>query len=169
MKIVTKPGLLRNLQIGFGLSLLLLVITSVASYTSIKRQMEASKWVDHTDSVIIKTDRALFTLRDAESGQRGYLLTGDSTFLRDFNGALDTLHGIIDSIAEMTADNPAQVAYIRDLRAVMDQPLLILGKIIEQKRSDNIYSLQDLERARGYVLQARSILQQMEREEHRCL
>ncbi|HTR28456.1 MAG TPA: response regulator [Puia sp.] len=169
MKIIDKPGLLRNLQIGFGLSLLLLIITSVASYSSIRRQMKASKWVDHTDSVIIKTDHALFTLRDAESGQRGFLLTGDSTFLRDFNGALDTLHGIIDSIAEMTADNPVQVRLIRDLRAVADQPLLILGRIIDQKKSDNIYSLQDVERARGYSLQARSILQQMEREEHRLL
>ena len=130
MKIVSRPGLLRNLQIGFGLSLLLLIITSIASYSSIKRQMQASQWVDHTDSVIIKTDRAMFELRDAESGQRGYLLTGDSSFLVDFNGALDTLHGIIDSLAEMTADNPKQVVYVANLRKAIDQPLLILGRII---------------------------------------
>jgi signal transduction histidine kinase/DNA-binding response OmpR family regulator/CHASE3 domain sensor protein len=169
MNIDFRPGLLRNLQIGFGLSLLLLIITAVASYSSINSQMEASKWVDHTDSVIIKTDRALFTLRDAESGQRGYLLTEDSTFLRDFNGALDNMHGIIDSIGEMTADNPRQVQNIRDLRAVIDQSLLMLGQIVEQKKSDNIYSLKDLERARVYSLQARAILQRMEREEHRLL
>ena len=169
MKIASNSGLLRNLQIGFGLSLLLLIITGIASYSSIKRQMQASLWVDHTDSIIIKTDRAMFELRDAESGQRGYLLTGDSTFLVDFNGALDTLHGIVDSIAEMTSDNPKQVAYIRDLRKVMDQPLLILGRIVDQKRSDNIYSLQDLERAREYSKNARSILYRMEQEEHRLL
>ncbi len=169
MNIVSRPRLLRNLQIGFGLSLLLLIITSVASYSSISNQVTASKWVDHTDSVIIKTDRALFTLRDAESGQRGFLLTGDSTFLRDFNGALDTLHGIIDSISEMTVDNPRQIQNIHDLRAVIDQPLLILGQVIEQKKSDNIYSLQELERARVYSLQARAILQRMEREEHGLL
>ena len=66
MNIVSRPGLLRNLQIGFGLSLLLLIITAVASYSSIINLMDASKWVDHTDSVIIKTDQALFVLRDAE-------------------------------------------------------------------------------------------------------
>ena len=169
MNIVSRPRLLRNLQIGFGLSLLLLIITAVASFSSISNLMVASKWVDHTDSVIIKTDRALFVLRDAESGQRGYLLTGDSTFLRDFNGALDTLHGIIDSIGEMTIDNPNQVQNIRDLRAVIDQPLVILSQIIEQKKSDNIYNLQELERARVYSLQARAILQRMERAEHQLL
>jgi signal transduction histidine kinase/DNA-binding response OmpR family regulator/CHASE3 domain sensor protein len=169
MNIASRPRLLRNLQIGFGLSLLLLIITAVASYSSISNLMVASKWVDHTDSVIIKTDRAMFVLRDAESGQRGFLLTGDSTFLQDFNGALDTLHEIIDSIGEMTADNPSQVQNIRDLRAVIDQPLVILGQVIEQKKSDNIYSLQQLERARGYSLQARAILQRMEKAEHQLL
>jgi signal transduction histidine kinase/DNA-binding response OmpR family regulator/CHASE3 domain sensor protein len=169
MKFVSRPRLLRNLQIGFGLSLLLLIITSVASYSSISNLLEASQWVDHTDSVIIKTDRALFTLRDAESGQRGYLLTGDSTFLQDFNGAGENLRAITDSIAEMTADNPGQVENIRELRAAIDQPLLILGQIVDQKKSDNIFNLHDLERARGYSAQVRGILQRMEREEHRLL
>jgi signal transduction histidine kinase/CheY-like chemotaxis protein/CHASE3 domain sensor protein len=169
MNIVSRPGILRNLQIGFGLSLMLLIITAVASYSSITNLMDASKWVDHTDSVIIKTDRALFVLRDAESGQRGFLLTGDSTFLQDFNGALDRLHALIDSIAWMTADNSSQVRNIRDLRAVIDQPLQILGGIVDQKRKDNIFSPQDLERARTYSLQARTILERMQGEEHRLL
>src|SRR5580698_676222 len=131
MNIVARPRLLRNLQIGFGMSLLLLVITAVASFSSIVNLMDASKWVDHTDSVIIKTDHALFVLRDAESGQRGFLITGDSTFLQDFSGALDRLHTLIDSIGEMTTDNPNQVRNIRELRAVIDQPLLILGTIVD--------------------------------------
>ncbi|HUB60266.1 MAG TPA: ATP-binding protein, partial [Puia sp.] len=169
MNIVSSPGLLRNLQIGFGLSLLLLVIMAIASYSSIVNQMQASKWVDHTDSVIIETDRALFVLRDAESGQRGYLLTGDSTFLQDLNGALDQLHAIIDSIAGMTADNPGRVRDIAELRAVIDQPLLILSRIVDQKKADNIFSTQDLERARAYGLHARAILEHMQREEHDLL
>ncbi len=48
------PGLLRNLQIGFGLSLLILIVSSVASYSSIHNLLESSYWVDHTDSVIIQ-------------------------------------------------------------------------------------------------------------------
>ena len=131
--------------------------------------MDGSRWVDHTDSVIIKLDNALFTLRDAESGQRGFLLTGDSSFLQDFNGALDHLHVIIDSVSEMTGDNPNQVRNISELRAVIDQPLLVLGQIIDQKRANNIYSLQDLEKAREYSRQARDLLRRMEGEERRLM
>jgi signal transduction histidine kinase/DNA-binding response OmpR family regulator/CHASE3 domain sensor protein len=169
MKIVSRPGLLRNLQIGFGLSLLILIVTSIASYSSISSLMEGSQWVDHTDSVIIKLDRALFTLRDAESGQRGFLLTGDSSFLQDFGGALDHLHLIIDTVSEMTRDNPNQIDNIRDVRAVIDQPLVLLGQIIDEKKQDNIYSLRDLEKAREYSRHAREVLQRMEREERRLM
>jgi CHASE3 domain sensor protein len=69
MNIVSRPGLLRNLQIGFGLSLLILIITSVASYSSISNLLDGSQWVDHTDSVIIKLDNTVSALRDAESGR----------------------------------------------------------------------------------------------------
>ncbi|HET6255685.1 MAG TPA: response regulator [Puia sp.] len=169
MNFISRPGLLRNLQIGFGLSLSLLIITAIASYVSITKLMDASKLVDHTDSVIIETDRALFTLRDAEAGPRGFLLTGDSTFLADYTGALERVHNIIDSIGVMTADNPRQALNVKDLRTVIDQPLLILGQIVEQKKADNIFSLQALERARGYGLQARAILERMERDEHGLL
>ena len=64
MNIDSRPKLLRNLQIGFGLSLLLLIITAIASYSSISNLLDSSQWVDHTDSVIIKIDRARTAARD---------------------------------------------------------------------------------------------------------
>src|SRR5580698_5769252 len=92
----TRPRLLRNLQIGFGLSLLILIITSVASYSSIYNLLGASKWVDHTDSVIQATNNVLSTLKDAETGQRGYLLTGDTVYLRPYYGSQDRALAQID-------------------------------------------------------------------------
>src|SRR5580692_8005635 len=118
MNIASRPGLLRNLQIGFGLSLLLLIITSVASYSSIRNLMDSSQWVDHTDSVLIKIDRVQSLLRNAESDQRGYLLTGDTTFLRSLLGAQEQIAAGIDSIQDMTSDNPVQRDNIKDLREV---------------------------------------------------
>ena len=106
MNIVSRPGLLRNLQIGFGLSLLILIITSVASWSSIHNLLDSSKWVDHTDSVINQLNSALSSLKDAETGQRGFLLTGDTAFLRPFNGAHERALSYIGNIRSMTVDNP---------------------------------------------------------------
>src|ERR1700750_1252219 len=98
MNNATQPGLLRNLQIGFGLSLLILVITSVASFSSIRNLMDSSKWVDHTDSVINELNMTLSSLKDAETGQRGFLLTDDTAFLQPYYGAHERTLSTLDNI-----------------------------------------------------------------------
>src|SRR3981189_1388077 len=108
MSTVTRPGLLRNLQIGFGLSLLILVISSVASFSSIQNLLDSSKWVDHTDSVINELNMTLSSLKDAETGQRGFLLTDDTAFLRPYNGAHEKVLALADTVQRLTADNPVQ-------------------------------------------------------------
>jgi signal transduction histidine kinase/CheY-like chemotaxis protein/CHASE3 domain sensor protein len=169
MNIVSRPGLLRNLQIGFGLSLLILIVTSVASYSSIRNLLDGSQWVDHTDSVIIKIDRVQSLLRSAESGQRGFLLTGDTSYLRALNDAGEMVGLVVDSIEGMTADNPRQQDNIKALRQVVFQPLPILQGTVEQKRSDNIYNPHELQKARVLMTEARGILTRMSDEERRLM
>jgi signal transduction histidine kinase/DNA-binding response OmpR family regulator/CHASE3 domain sensor protein len=164
-----RPGLLRNLQIGFGLSLFLLGVSSIASFNAIRSLMAGSRLVDHTDSVLIRTERIHTLLQDAESGQRGYLITGDSTLLGSLYGAENALNAVIDSLGEMTADNPAQIANIRELRMVAFQSLPLLERMVRQKRADNIFDPEDLQRARASTAEARRVLQRMMAEEHRLL
>ena len=169
MNIVSRPGLLRNLQIGFGLCLLILIVTSVASYSSINSLMDSSKWVDHTDSVIIKLDNTLSALRDAESNSRGYLLTGDTSFLRTYNGTRDRLSLLLDSLQDMTSDNPGQQQNLQELRGLIFTPLAILGQTIDQKKTDNIFNTGDLVKARDSTGPVRQIIQRMLMEEHRLM
>ncbi len=169
MNIVSRPGLLRNLQIGFGLSLLILIISSVASYSSINNLLDSSRWVDHTDSVINQLSNALSTMKDAETGQRGYLLTSDSAFLQPYIGAQEKALEHIDNIQRMTMDNPFQQENIRVLRDLVSNRLSILQQVIRQKQTDNIYNPNDLRKGREYMDQARMIIQRMQDEEHRLL
>lgn len=169
MNIVMRPGLLRNLQIGFGLSLLILLITSIASYSSITSLLKTSRWVDHTDSVITGLSATLSTMKDAETGQRGYLLTSDTTFLRPYHGAQERALVMLDNVQAMTADNPMQQRNCGELREVISHRLMILQKVIDQKRLDNLYNLEDLREGLKYMDQARRIVQRMQEEEHRLL
>jgi signal transduction histidine kinase/DNA-binding response OmpR family regulator/CHASE3 domain sensor protein len=164
-----RPTLLRNLQIGFGLSLLILIITSVASYSSIQNLLIGTKWVDHTDSVLIQLGNTLSTLQDAETGQRGYLLTGDSSFLEPYNGARERALAIVGHVQEMTADNPVQQTNAAELMEVLTQRFTIIKDIIDQKRSDNIFSVEDLRKGKVYMDQARQIIGRMQAEEHRLM
>ncbi len=80
-------GVKRNLQIGFGFSLLLLIISSVASYISIESLISSAERVNHTNLVIGELENTISATKDAETGQRGYLLTGRDEFLDPNNGA----------------------------------------------------------------------------------
>jgi signal transduction histidine kinase/DNA-binding response OmpR family regulator/CHASE3 domain sensor protein len=165
----SRPSLLRNLQIGFGLSLAILAITSVASFSSIRKLVSASGWVDHTDSVINLTNASLAAVKDAETGQRGFLLTGDTTYLRPYIGAEERALRSISAIEAMTADNPNQQANVKELREVTDQEMAVLQRIVEQKKSTGFYSQQDLNKGRDFMAEIRLIVQRMHDEEFRLL
>lgn len=169
MNSVSKPRLLRNLQIGFGLSLLILVVMSVASYSSIRTLMLSSRLVDHTDSVINELNVALSTLKDAETGQRGYLLSGDTVFLRPYWGSRERALLMLDRVQSMTVDNPVQQENCNELRDLIANRLIILQDVIEQKRKTGNYSDPDLEKGREYMNEVRDIVQRMQDEEHRLL
>lgn len=166
MKIASRPGILRNLQIGFGLSLLLLIITSVASYSSIRNLLDSSQWVDHTDSVLIKLDRVHGLLRDAESAQRGYLLTGDAGFLPSLNVVQAHISQVVDSINAMTIDNPRQTENLRELRKYVFLPVPVLQHMVDEKKAGQKFDTGDLQKSHEYMLDVRMALQRMADEEH---
>ena len=169
MKITSRPGVLRNLQIGFGLSLLLLVITSVASYSSIRNLMDSSQWVDHTDSVLMKIDRVHGLLRDAESMQRGYLLTGDIDFLPATDVMQSQLKQVVDSIEMLTDDNPRQIENIAELRKYVYQPLPLLQKMIDEKKANNTVNMEIVLKTRELTTEVRRVLGRMSDEERRLM
>jgi len=76
--------IIRNLQIGIVLSLILLIASSIASYISINKQMEDRKSLLKSKESISLVKDVLNTLLDAETGNRGYQLTGQNNFLEPF-------------------------------------------------------------------------------------
>src|SRR5882724_7075394 len=98
----------RNLIIGYSASLLLLLCGSIASYISINDLLHSTNMVNHTYSVIIETENIISGLKDAETGQRGYILTNDTTFLEPYKTGKAKAVTALDSAAFLTLDNPAQ-------------------------------------------------------------
>src|SRR5580692_9992239 len=101
-----KLSTLRNLQVGFGLSLLLLIGISITSYISVKNFLKSDALVDHSNLVVKKLEGAISTMKDAETGQRGFLLTGDEVFLQPYNGSYEKATALVDDVQRLTVDNP---------------------------------------------------------------
>ena len=65
----------RNLLYGLGISLALLIITSVASFISIRNLINNAQLLRESNNTIFDINNTLSLVKDAETGQRGYLLT----------------------------------------------------------------------------------------------
>ncbi len=93
---------------GFALALPILVVIGAASYLSTAKLTDTAEWVAHTHQVLEKLEAVLSGLKDAETGQRGYLLTGDERYLEPFRSAQDTTSQKVKALRDLTRDNASQ-------------------------------------------------------------
>jgi len=164
-----KTTLKNNLRLGLGLSLIILFISSLASYVSIRNLIRSTELVKHSDQVILNLEGVISTLKDAETGQRGYLLTGNKLFLEPYNGSRDLAARTLDTIAGATKDNPAQQKTIAELREILIKRLNIITSTIEIKSLGGKIDPTVLLQGKTYMDQARSAVNRMVREERRLL
>jgi signal transduction histidine kinase/DNA-binding response OmpR family regulator/CHASE3 domain sensor protein len=164
-----QKSLRRNLRTALGLSLLILFISSLASYLSISKLIDSSNQVAHSNAVIFKTNEIISTVLDAETGQRGYLLTGEKIFLEPHIGAREKALNLIAEVSDATKDNPVQQRRLVNLREIVDKRLTIIDKTIEIKSLGGIVSVPQLLSGKQYMDDARRIIKAMQVEENTLL
>ena len=120
---------------GLALGLLLLMAAAAASVLSLYAHRGASAWVDHTRQVTELLAGVLAQLQDTETGQRGYIITGDERYLEPYNEALRNIVPYLDRLTRLTADNPQQHERVTLLRSLASSRLAIVTEGIEQRRT----------------------------------
>lgn len=166
---MSKKSIKNNLRIGLGLSLLVLFITSLASYISIKNLIRSGEMVAHSNEVMTKLDGVISTLKDAETGQRGYLLTGEKDFLTPYVGAKQNALYLLDEVGKETLDNPVQQKNVKKLREIIVGRLQILQKTVGIKSRGGNVSVAELVNGKTYMDAARDLIKVMQAEEKRLL
>ncbi|MBD3884156.1 CHASE3 domain-containing protein [Phormidium tenue FACHB-886] len=119
---------------GLGLTLLLLVLNTIVSYTNIRRAFQNEQWVSHTQQVLNRLEGVLSTLKDAETGQRGYLITGRTDYLEPYEQANAQLDQEIEQLQRLTSDNLLQQQRIQQLQQVIEQKRDELRQTIELRQ-----------------------------------
>ncbi|NCI46645.1 response regulator [Sediminibacterium soli] len=156
-----KSTFQRNLLVAFGVSLLLLILSSTASFISIRNLLKTADLVQHTTQVIHATENTLSILKDAETGQRGFLLTGDESFLEPYKGAYDKALAEVENIRLLTADNPAQQRNAEALSETIRQRLQQLAILIDYKRQGMPIDKSNLDKGKRYMDETRAIVKKM--------
>jgi signal transduction histidine kinase len=106
--------------------------------------------------------------KDAETGNRGYLITGEDAYLAPYNEAVRELPGELDTFQSLTVDNPIQQRNIAEMREVVQRRLSLLHRGIELRRSGSIASPQLMHLSgtgRAEMNRMRAIADRMEAQE----
>lgn len=77
------------------------------------------QWINHTHEVIIKTEHFLSRMQDAETGQRGFLITENDSYLEPYNRGVISAHSQLDTLKQLTSDNSEQLQRIKQIRELM--------------------------------------------------
>lgn len=116
----------------------LLIFNAATSYRNTLKLIENQQWVSHTHKVLTELEATLSTLKDAETGQRGYLLTGEERYLEPYHSAIARINKQVVGLQQLTADNKRQQQRIRDLKIVIDSKLADLEGTLNLRRKQNL-------------------------------
>jgi signal transduction histidine kinase len=156
----------------FVAAVCLVAVNTWLAFNSLRVLEQSQYWVEHTYQVIAQVEIILGSVKDAETGQRGFLITGDDQFLQPYKDALGDLPGELDSFQTLTADNAAQQRWIAEMRVRVFRRLALLQKGIEMRRGGENQSEAALAATGGGKVEMdalRGLANQMENEERRLL
>ncbi|MCD9014921.1 response regulator [Parachryseolinea silvisoli] len=152
----------RNLLIGFGASLVILIVSSTASFISIQNLLTSTEWVNHTHQIIIEMDGIRSAMVDAETGQRGYLLAGDDRFLEPYRDSEVRAKSAFSRVKMLTADNPEQQQNLEELDALITERFRLLELSVSAKRNDEPIKKENLQSGRESMDKIRALIERME-------
>ncbi|MEB0280279.1 MULTISPECIES: response regulator [unclassified Mucilaginibacter] len=118
---------------GFGVSIVLVLIVGILSYTSISHLEDDTIMVDHTQKVIKTSSNILQLLIDGETGMRGYGATNNKVFLDPYNEAVPRLGESLIQLTNLVSDNTLQVKRIDSLKQLVNRQLFILKRNIDTR------------------------------------
>ncbi len=122
--------------------------------------------VNHTYAVIIETENIISSLKDAETGQRGYILSNDSTFLEPYKSGKENAVKALDSVRSLTIDNPAQQADVKAIDSLIKHRLSIIDLLVNEKRTGHEVSLENMVLGKVYMDKTREIVNRMKGREY---
>jgi methyl-accepting chemotaxis protein len=161
-----------KISAGFGIALAIFVIVGVTSYRNVTAQVEDAQWVAHSHEVLTEITELLSSLKDAEVGQRGFVITGAERYLEPYNAGITRIDANRTRLAQLVNDNPRQTARAEALIPLIAERIASMQETLEVRRSRDFAAAQELvltDRGKRAMDSIRQILRDMTQDEERLL
>ena len=145
-------SLTRGQTVALALLVVALLTDAVLTLHNIREVAVSVQWVSHTHEVQGQLEQVVSALKDAETGQRGYLLTGERVYLEPYDQAVPRVPGHLQRLRALTMDNPSQTAHVLRLEQLVAERLAVLRQGLDRFRAEPDPS-RALALSRQYLLQ----------------
>ena len=156
----------------FALVWVLLLLIGAASYRSTVQLIETAGWGSHGNQVRFAITELLSRLQDAETGQRGFVLTGQDRYLEPYTTGAAQTKDSLQRVRQLTADNASQQRRIDSLESAINQKFAELSTTIELRRTKGIdAAIKGVLTDRGKIFmdEIRKVIGDMDKEERDLL
>jgi two-component system sensor kinase FixL len=118
-----RPRLPLKMLVLIFTAFILSLVLGIALSFNLTRMRDAFAWVEHTNEVLRQLSAAERQLLEAESSERGYLLTGETSYLENYHQAQALIPDLLSALRTSASDNPVQTGRIDQLRENIDARL----------------------------------------------
>jgi len=115
MKWIPNFNSSNSLRVIFVIAVFILLFLSSIAYKHNRDLNESSKLLMHTYEINIQLERLMSAIKDAETGQRGYIITRNARFLTPYIYSRDKVNTSFIALKKLTADNPVQQKNLQKL------------------------------------------------------
>ena len=164
---------LGKIRLGYAIGFFLLVFAYLGTLYANQRFVVQAKRVDHSNKAIANMESMLSKLSDAESGIRGYYLTGIPGYLRPYRDSKETVDSLYKLLVKETADNSFQQGKLAELKPEIDNRFYFFEynlKLFERSKgviTDSLMAMQP--QAKATMDKIRNMVKEMEVKERLLL
>jgi two-component system CheB/CheR fusion protein len=137
-----------KLLIGYSITSILLLLVTVICFVTFRNFVKSQDLLNHTNQVLQTLEQAASVMKDAETGQRGYLLTRDKKFLEPYIGSRETAERLVRQARLLTADNPLQQRNMEEISRILSQRLNMLEILLKKSRADATITINDFKQGK---------------------
>lgn len=133
------PAVLRGQAAAVSLSILAalaLTVNAMITVVDVRRIAEANAWVNHTHEVLGTLQAVRSSLLEAETSQRGFIITGDGAYLAPYRAGVAAVGKHLEHLGHLTRDNPAQQRRMSVMKPVIAERLASLESNIALRQGE---------------------------------
>ncbi len=148
------------------------VITGGVGGCSVWRVYDNERLVSHTYEVKAALSSLLSAMTDAETGQRGFLITGDPAYLEPYQRGTASVQEALDKIASLTVMSTSRLQHLTELRPIIDQQVQELAQTAQVRQTEGFDAAQRIVRTdvgKARMDRIRAIVADMNRDDDALL